>query len=68
VHHPVWLRGQPEEQLETRETASQHNGAGKTFLFAIPLLMDTTNQKMVLVISPLNALEYDQVNSMFGFL
>jgi ATP-dependent helicase YprA (DUF1998 family) len=36
-------------------------GAGKTFLFAMPLLMDTTCRKMVLVISPLNALEYDQV-------
>ncbi|KAH9964007.1 P-loop containing nucleoside triphosphate hydrolase protein [Russula compacta] len=35
-------------------------GAGKTLLFAIPLLMDLTCQKMVIIISPLNTLEYDQ--------
>jgi len=37
-------------------------GSGKTFLFVMPLLMDTTCRKMVLVISLLNALEYDQVS------
>ena len=43
-------------------------GAGKTFLFAMPLLMDTTCRKMVVVISPLNALEYDQVHEILAFL
>ena len=37
-------------------------GAGKSFLFMMPLLMDSTCQKMVIVISPLNMLEYDQVH------
>ena len=41
-------------------------GAGKIFLFAMPLLMDTTCRKMV--ISPLNALEYDQVREILAFL
>ncbi|KAH9984726.1 hypothetical protein BJV74DRAFT_776063 [Russula compacta] len=36
-------------------------GAGKTLLFAMPLLMDLTCQKMVIIISPLNMLEYDLV-------
>ena len=36
-------------------------GAGKTMPFAMPLLVDQTKRKMVIVISPLNALEHDQV-------
>jgi hypothetical protein len=36
-------------------------GASKTLLFAMPLLMDSTCRKMVIVISPLRVLEYDQV-------
>ncbi|EPS93212.1 hypothetical protein FOMPIDRAFT_1056168 [Fomitopsis schrenkii] len=35
-------------------------GAGKTMPFVMPLLVDETKQKMVLVISPLNELEQDQ--------
>jgi ATP-dependent helicase YprA (DUF1998 family) len=38
-------------------------GAGKTLPFAMPLLMDQTKRKMVIVISPLNALEHDQVST-----
>ena len=34
-------------------------GAGKTMLFVMPLFVDS--QKIVVVISPLNALEEDQV-------
>jgi|ERR1700722_9666157 len=37
-------------------------GAGKTMPFAMPLLVDKTQRKMVIVISPLNALENDQVS------
>jgi ATP-dependent helicase YprA (DUF1998 family) len=36
-------------------------GSGKTMQFAMPLLVDRTKKKMVLVISPLNDLEEDQV-------
>jgi ATP-dependent helicase YprA (DUF1998 family) len=36
-------------------------GAGKTMPFIMPLLVDPTNKKMVIIISPLNALEHDQV-------
>src|ERR1700722_8077766 len=36
-------------------------GAGKTMPFCMPLLADRTKCKMVIVISPLNALEHDQV-------
>ncbi|KAH9967817.1 P-loop containing nucleoside triphosphate hydrolase protein, partial [Russula dissimulans] len=35
-------------------------GAGKTMPFIMPLLVDPTNKKMVIIISPLNALEHDQ--------
>ncbi|KZT04200.1 uncharacterized protein LAESUDRAFT_658275 [Laetiporus sulphureus 93-53] len=35
-------------------------GAGKTMPFVMPLLLDQTKKKMVLIISPLNELEYDQ--------
>jgi ATP-dependent helicase YprA (DUF1998 family) len=35
-------------------------GAGKTMPFAMPLV-DDTKSKMVLVISPLNELEHEQV-------
>ena len=35
-------------------------GAGKTMPFIMPLLVDDTKKKMVIVISPLNALETDQ--------
>jgi ATP-dependent helicase YprA (DUF1998 family) len=38
-------------------------GSGKTMPFAMPLLVDRTKKKMVLVISPLNDLEEDQVIS-----
>jgi len=37
-------------------------GAGKTLPFAMPLLVDQTKRKMVIVISPLNVLEHDQVH------
>jgi len=33
-------------------------GTGKTYLFVMPLLMDQTCCKIMIVISPLNALEY----------
>jgi ATP-dependent helicase YprA (DUF1998 family) len=36
-------------------------GAGKSMPFIMPLLMDKTCRKMVIIISPLNELEYDQV-------
>jgi ATP-dependent helicase YprA (DUF1998 family) len=36
-------------------------GSGKTMPFAMPLLVDRTKKKIVLVISPLNDLEDDQV-------
>jgi hypothetical protein len=36
-------------------------GSEKTMLFAMPLLVDKTNKKMVIVISPLNDQEEDQV-------
>jgi ATP-dependent helicase YprA (DUF1998 family) len=41
-------------------------GAGKTMPFGLPLLMDETRSKMVIVISPLNDLEVEQV-SMISF-
>ena len=37
-------------------------GSGKTMPFAMPLLVDKTKKKMVIVISPLNDLEEDQVS------
>ena len=37
-------------------------GAGKTMPFAMPLLIDDTKRKVVIVISPLNELEHDQVS------
>ncbi|KAL6299005.1 hypothetical protein BKA93DRAFT_743120, partial [Sparassis latifolia] len=36
-------------------------GVGKMMPFAMPLFDDDTHEKIVLVISPLNALEHDQV-------
>jgi ATP-dependent helicase YprA (DUF1998 family) len=36
-------------------------GSGKTMPFAMPLLVDKTKKKMVIMISPLNDLEEDQV-------
>ena len=38
-------------------------GAGKTMPFCMPLLADQMKRKMVIAISPLNALEHDQVRS-----
>ena len=38
-------------------------GAGKTMPFVMPLFLDTTKKKKVIVISTLNALEEDQVSS-----
>jgi len=38
-------------------------GASKTYLFAMPLLMDQMCHKIMIVISPLNALEYDQMHA-----
>ena len=43
-------------------------GAGKTMPFAMPLLIEGTNSKMILIISPLNALQLEQVNSMLSEL
>ena len=37
-------------------------GSGKTMPFVMPLLVDRTKKKMVIVISPLNDLEEDQVS------
>lgn len=37
-------------------------GAGKTMPFGLPLLMDESKRKMVIVISPLNDLEVEQVS------
>lgn len=37
-------------------------GAGKTMPFVMPLLVDDTKLKQVLIISPLNELEEDQVS------
>ena len=37
-------------------------GAGKTMPFVMPLLLDRTKTKKVLVISPLNELEMEQVS------
>jgi superfamily II DNA helicase RecQ len=39
-------------------------GTGKTMLFIMPLLVDETCRKMVIIISPLNELEQDQVHSL----
>lgn len=36
-------------------------GAGKTMPFMMPLLADETNKKMVIIVSPLTALEQDMV-------
>jgi ATP-dependent helicase YprA (DUF1998 family) len=36
-------------------------GAGKTMPFGMPLLLDKMDKKMVLAISPLNELEFEQV-------
>jgi ATP-dependent helicase YprA (DUF1998 family) len=36
-------------------------GAGKTMPFIMPLLVDETKKNMAIIISPLNALEHDQV-------
>ena len=38
-------------------------GSGKMMPFAMPLLVDKTKKRMVIVISPLNDLEEDQVRS-----
>ena len=43
-------------------------GSGKTMPFAMPLLVDKTKKKMVVVISPLNDLEEDQVSILMFFL
>ncbi|KAI0715510.1 P-loop containing nucleoside triphosphate hydrolase protein [Cerioporus squamosus] len=43
-------------------------GAGKTMPFVMPLLLDTTKKKMVIVISPLNELEKDQVSTLTGII
>jgi len=40
-------------------------GAGKTMPLIMPLLVDPTNKKMVIIISLLNALEHDQVRCAF---
>ena len=37
-------------------------GAGKTLPFVMPLFINKTCHKMVIIISPLNELEYDQVS------
>ena len=42
-------------------------GSGKTMPFAMPLLVDKTKKKMVIVISPLNDLEEDQVSVLMFF-
>jgi ATP-dependent helicase YprA (DUF1998 family) len=42
-------------------------GSGKTLPFAMPLLVDRTEKKMVIVISPLNDLEEDQVSVLLSF-
>ena len=41
-------------------------GSGKTMLFGMPLLLDETKDKMVVVISPLNELEAEQVRNLFS--
>jgi ATP-dependent helicase YprA (DUF1998 family) len=38
-------------------------GAGKTIPFVLPLFVQDSRDKLVLIISPLNALETDQVSS-----
>lgn len=38
-------------------------GAGKTMPFVMPLLLNKTEKKMVIIISPLNELERDQVST-----
>jgi len=40
-------------------------GAGKTMPFIMPLLVDQTKRKFVVIISPLNELEQDQVSVHF---
>jgi len=40
-------------------------GAGKTMPFVMPLLVDRTKKKLVIVISPLNDLEEDQVSALW---
>jgi ATP-dependent helicase YprA (DUF1998 family) len=41
-------------------------GAGKTIPFALPLFVQDSRDKLVLIISPLNALETDQVRPLLG--
>ena len=43
-------------------------GAGKTMPFGMPLLMDKASSKMVIVISPLNDLEAEQVSMIASML
>jgi ATP-dependent helicase YprA (DUF1998 family) len=43
-------------------------GAGKTIPFALPLLVQDSPDKLVLVISPLNTPEVDQVRRLFAIL
>ncbi len=40
-------------------------GAGKTMPFIMPLLVDLSKKKMIIIISPLNVLEHDQVGYLF---
>jgi ATP-dependent helicase YprA (DUF1998 family) len=42
-------------------------GSGKMMPFAMPLLVDQTKKRMVIVISPLNDLEEDQVSILLFF-
>jgi ATP-dependent helicase YprA (DUF1998 family) len=41
-------------------------GSGKTMPFGMPLLLDQAKEKMVVVISPLNELEAEQVSISFS--
>ncbi|KAH9952449.1 P-loop containing nucleoside triphosphate hydrolase protein, partial [Russula dissimulans] len=41
-------------------------GTGKTMPFIMPLLVDPTKKKVVIIISPLNALKHDQVQWRFN--
>ena len=43
-------------------TAIAGTGSGKTLPWAMPLLLDENKDKMILVISPLKALQADHVN------
>jgi ATP-dependent helicase YprA (DUF1998 family) len=42
-------------------------GSGKTMPFGMPLLLEETKDKMIVVISPLNELEAEQVSKLFYF-